>query len=222
MAELSVAEAARRLGVSAQRTREMVRRDELRGRRIGSRAWLVDTASVRDRVQVDAGRGRPWAVHTIDAIVTALSDGEQVDAKSAARLRETDIERLWRKIAQRVTIRRYAARNTALVREHLALTGESALDQIGEHLVGQSRVLHGYLRGIDLEDLIEDAGLVEDGEGNIAIHELSGADAAGQDAVFARRALIAVDCARSSATRVRAAGIRALTEMKQSWLAKNT
>ena len=222
MVELSVAEAARRLGISEQRTRDMVRRNDLRGRRIGSRTWLVDAASVRDRAQVDVGRGRPWSVHTIDAIITALSDGERVDAKSAARLRDTDVEQLWRKIAQRITVRRYATRDTDLVREYLALTGESALERIGEHLVGQSRVLHGYLRGIDLEDLIEDAGLIEDGEGNVAIHEHSGIHTASRDPALARRALIAVDSARSSAIRVHSAGIRALAEMKQSWLAKNT
>lgn len=222
MVELSVADAARRLGISEQRTREMVRRNELRGRRIGNRTWLVDTASVRDRVQADVGRGRPWAEHTVDAIIAALSDGSRIDAKSAARLRVTDTDQLWRKLAQRVTVRRFTTRRTDLVREHLSLTGESAIDEIGEHLVGQSRVLHGYLRDIDLEDLIDDAGLVEDSEGDVAIHDLRGVRTAGDDGVHARRALIAVDCARAGATRVRGAGIRALGEMKQAWLAKST
>ena len=221
--EIATSEAARRLGISPERVGQMLRSGELVGRQVDDHnTWLVSLASVQDRARVDVGRGRPWADHTIAAVVAALSDGSRLDAKTAQRLRRTNIDQLWRKIAQAVTVRRYSTRNTEIARRHLALTGESAIDRIGEKLVGESRVLHGYLCDIDLEDLIDDAGLVEDGEGNLAIHELRTSEPAWADGSYAPRALIAVDCAREASTRVRSAGLRALEGMRTQWLAQNT
>jgi len=221
MAEMTVADAARKLGVSEQRTREMLRGGELRGRQLG-RSWLVDANSVQRRCAEHVGAGRVWSEYTVKAIVCALSDGEEIDAKSAMRLRRTDIDTLWRKLAQGVTITTYRTRHADALRDHLALTGESAIGQLGEQLVGQARVLHGYLHGISLEDAVDEAGLVEDGEGNLAIHQLRTGEAAWLGDRYARRALIAVDCARTGTRRVSSAGIRALEEMRQVWLAKST
>lgn len=221
--EITTSEAARRLGVSSERVGQMLRSGELRGRQLDDRnTWLVSLASVQDRARVDVGRGRPWADHTVASVIAALSDGSQVDAKTHQRLRNTSVEQLWRKIAQAVTVRRYRTRNTEIARPHLALTGESAIDRIGEKLVGESRVLHGYLREIDLEDLIDDAGLVEDGDGNLAIHELRASEPKWAHGSHAPRALIAVDCAREPSARVRSAGLRALEDMRMHWLGQNT
>ncbi len=220
MAEITVADAARRLSVSEQRTRQMLRGGEIRGRQLG-RAWLVDADSVQRRRIEHVGAGRVWSDRTIKEIVGALSDGEAIDAKSAARLRRTDTGTLWRKIAQGVTVTTYRTRHADQLLDYLALSGESALDQLGEQLVGQSRVLHGYLRGISLEDAIDEAGLVEDSEGNIAIHQLRSGNADWIGEHYARRALIAVDCARTGTRRVSSVGYRALEEMRQVWLAKS-
>lgn len=222
MAEVTVKEAARRLKISEQRTREMLRDDELHGRRLDGHAWLVDATSVQDRARADAGRGRPWADQTIAAIVSALSNGGRIDSKSALRLRRTDIDHLWRKIAQGVTVRLFDARKMDIVRDHLSLTGESAIDRIGEKLVGESAVLHGYLRDIDVDDLIDGAGLVADGDGNLAIHQLRAGHTGWIGGEYAPRALIAADCARAADTRVRSAGLRALDDMRNEWLMQNT
>ena len=216
-----------RLGISEQRTRQMARDKELVGRQVNGHVWLLDAASVQDRVRSEVGRGRPWADHTVAAIVAALSGGIRLDAKSAMRIRRTETTQLSRKIAQAFTVRRFNTRHTELVRAHVALTGESAIDQISESLVGRSRVLHGYPRGINLEDLVDHAGLVEDGDGNIALHLLrSGTDGDAdwtRDARgYARKALIAVDCVRSAQTRVRSTGLRALEDMRTRWLVSST
>jgi hypothetical protein len=197
------------------------------GRQINGHTWLVDTVSVQDRARSEVGHGRPWADRTVEAIVVALSDGSRINAKSAMRLRRTEAEQLARKIAQAFTVRRFNTRHQDLVRAHVALTGESAIDQIGEALVGQSRVMHGYVRGIRLDELIDDAGLVEDGDGNVALYLLRSdvdgdADWTGDAGGYARKALIAVVCAHSAQARVRSAGIRALDEMKSQWLASST
>lgn len=202
----------------------MLRGQELVGRQIDGHIWQIDATSVQDRARADAGNGRPWADHTVEAIVEALSDGIKIDPKSAYRLRRTETNQLWRKIAQAFTVRRYNARNLDTLHPHLALTGESAIEQIGERLVGQARSLHGYLHGMSLQEFIDEAGLVAAGDGDLVVYQLrsggmydGGASWIGDE--YARRALIAVDCARSASTRVRSTGIRALDEMRNTWLA---
>jgi hypothetical protein len=227
MAEISVREAARRLGISERRTREMLRGRELVGRQIDGHIWQIDAASVQDRARVDAGNGRPWADHTVEAIVEALSDRTKIDPKSAQRLRRTETNQLWRKIAQAFTVHRFNARNLDTLRPHMALTGESAMEQIGERLVGQARSLHGYLHGMSLEEFIDESGLVVAGDGNLAIYLLRSGGVRDGAAPwigdeYARRALIAVDCARSATARVRSTGVRALDDMRNMWLATST
>lgn len=220
MSEITVAEAARRLGVSEQRAREMLRHRVICGRRIG-RAWLVDTASVHRRSAAHAGHGRAWSEATVRAIVTALSDGVAIDSVNTARLRQIDTETLWRKIAQVVNVAWFTARDADALADHLVLTGESAIDHIGERLVGDARTMHGYLRGMTFDDALDAAGLVENSEGNVALYTVRSGNGAWVGERVAARALIAVDCARSTTSRVHAAGLRALDEMKQEWLTKN-
>lgn len=227
MAELSVRETAMRLGISEQRTRQMLREKELTGRQVNGHTWLVDATSVQDRARVEPGRGRPWSDQTLEAIVTALARGSRIDAKSATRLRATEAEQLARKIAQAFAVRRFRTRHQDLVRTHLALTGESAIEHIGGALVGQSAAMHGYVRGIRLDDLIDDAGLVESGDSNVTLYlprtDLDGdVGWTGEANGYAPKALIAVDCVRSAQTRVRSAGIAALDDMRNRWLASNT
>ena len=58
---LSVEEAARRLGITGSRVRQMLREDELLGEKLGERSWAVYRDSVDKAVknQRDGGRGRP-------------------------------------------------------------------------------------------------------------------------------------------------------------------
>ncbi|WP_404445720.1 hypothetical protein LG315_01665 [Microbacterium marinum] len=129
---------------------------------------------------------------------------------------------LWRKVAQQITVRRFTARHPAIVEAVLVLTGESALEALGERLVGRSDTVHGYLRGGDLDDVIDDAGLVEDVEGRVVIYRLKAGDQSWLAGDTAPRALVAVDCARSGTARVHAVGVRALEDMRRAWLTRNT
>ena len=224
MAEITTAEAAGRLGITQTRVSQMLRTGDLAGRQLSARSWLVEMASVQDRKRLDIGGGRPWSAFRIISVLDVLSGKERADSRTASLIRATETDKLWRRIEQGVRVRRYTARNLDLVRAHLVLTGESALDELGEHLVGEPKVLHGYLRqGVQLDDLADEAGMVEDANGDVAIHELSTAagtslTGGGSKAI---RALIAADSARSSATRIHSAGVRALDQMRSTWLAQN-
>ena len=56
---------------------------------------------------------------------------------------------------------------------------------------------HGYLRGGGLEDVIDEAGLVDDADGRLVIYRLKADDQSWPTGHVAPRALVAVDCARS-------------------------
>jgi excisionase family DNA binding protein len=57
---LSVAEAAKRLGVSGARVRALLKNGQLEGRKIGN-AWAITERSVVERERADNQRGRPPA-----------------------------------------------------------------------------------------------------------------------------------------------------------------
>lgn len=222
MTEVMTADAARRLGLSQERVSQMLRSGELVGRRISARVWLVDLGSVGERARV-ATRRWPALVREPGAIGHRCAvEREATDPKTRALIRTTETDLLWRKLAQPVTVRRFTARHPDIVRHALTLTGETVIEVLGERLVGQSDTVHGYVREGDLEDLVDDAGLVEHGDGEVAVHTFRSGSHSWMTGATAPRALVAVDCARSGASRVRSIGVRALDGMRQAWLARNT
>lgn len=222
MTEVTTADAARRLGLSQERVSQMLRSGELVGRRISARGWLVDLASVGERARIATDGGRPWSEKRVRSVIDALSTGDATDARTRELIGATEAEVLWRRLAQPVTVRRFTARHPDAARDALVLTGESAVDVLGERLVGQSETVHGYIREGELDELIDDAGLVEHGDGVVAIHAFRSGDRSWISGETAPRALVAVDCARSAPSRIRSIGVRALDEMRQAWLARNT
>lgn len=222
MVEVTTADAARRLGLSQERVSQMLRSGELGGRRISARGWLVDLASVGERARIATDGGRPWSERRARSVIDALSSGEATDARTRELIRATETDVLWRRLAQSVTVRRFTARHADVAREALVLTGASAIDVLGERLVGQSDTVHGYVREGELDDLIDDAGLVENADGGVAIHAFRSGDPSWIACETAPRALVAADCARAAASRVRSVGVRALDEMRLAWLTQNT
>ncbi|MDE0547608.1 hypothetical protein [Microbacterium sp. C7(2022)] len=222
MTEVTTADAARRLGLTQERVSQMLRSGELNGRRISARGWLVDLASVGDRSRSATVGGRPWSELRVRSVIDALSTGDVAEARTRDAIRGAEVEVLWRKLAQSVSVRHFTARHPDVARDALVLTGESAIDILGERLVGRSAVVHGYLRDGDFEDLVDDAGLVEKAGGAVAVYRFRSGSRLWTAGDRAPRALVAADCARSAAFRVRSIGVRALDEMRQAWLTENT
>ncbi|AXH36860.1 hypothetical protein DVJ78_16880 [Humibacter sp. BT305] len=216
--EISTLEAAARLGVSQERVGQMLRQGTLDGRRLGPRSWLVDLDSVHQRARLAPRDGRPWSRKTVDDIIASMSSLKHPPARTREIISRTSTDDLWRKIAQIVEVRRFSPRDLAAASRHLALTGPSALSEIGDELVGAAKVVHGYPKGMGLNDLIEVAELVEDPEGKVAVHHFLD----GPDPWRPQHALIAVDCARDSSARVRQVGMDALERMRSRWPVRNT
>lgn len=217
--DVTTDDAAERLGVSRRRVVEMLRLGELAGKRV-HRTWIVDLASVQDKVLTRGTGGRPLSAESARTIIELLSFGGSGDKKklrNKAMLRSTPS--FAAALAQAVVVRRFETRRPELAAPHLHPTGESALDALteglGEELVGSSRAIHGYLRDISLDELIDEAMLVPSGSGDVAVYGF-------RDGVFpwddTPRALIAVDASRSRYARVRDAGLRALDHMRSPWV----
>lgn len=89
---LSVHQAAEALGVDDSRVRQLLRAGRLQGQRVGGR-WLVDGASVRNRMDRGASSGRPLSTRNAWGLLAllaghrpaGLSDAER--SRVAARLR---------------------------------------------------------------------------------------------------------------------------------------
>jgi excisionase family DNA binding protein len=72
---LSVSEAAKRLGVSARRIRQLIENEELGARRIGN-SWAIPAAEVSRRGRRPSSRGRPYereSVWRLAALADAIS-----------------------------------------------------------------------------------------------------------------------------------------------------
>lgn len=216
--EITTDEAAERLGVSRRRVIEMLQAGDLVGRRV-HRTWVVDLASVQDKIVSRGAGGRPLSPATVRAIIEMLSTG---GAENMRKLRTAVMHRpspeLAASLAQAVEVRRFETRRPEIAAQHLHLTGESALesltDGLGQDLVGQSGEVHGYRRTISLDDLIDEAMLVPNAAGMVAIYSF-------RDGRFpwdrTPRGLIAVDASRSRRARVRDSGLRALEQMRAGW-----
>lgn len=74
MAVLTVADAARRLGVDESRVRQLLRAGDLAGERVGA-MWLVDAAAVSRREQRGASAGRPLSPPRAWALLDLLDGG---------------------------------------------------------------------------------------------------------------------------------------------------
>ncbi|MEZ0065023.1 excisionase family DNA binding protein [Streptacidiphilus sp. MAP12-20] len=85
--DLTVPEAAKRLGVSRQRVLALITRKELSARRVGS-AWILDSANVDMRAR-ESSKGRPMAARSAWALLDLLQGGDApwMRADERSRLR---------------------------------------------------------------------------------------------------------------------------------------
>lgn len=84
MADVSVAEAASRLGLDPSRVRQLLRSGALNGRRIG-RDWVISAEAVSALVNDRPGSGRPPAPRRVWALIDLLDGGEAAWLDPVAR-----------------------------------------------------------------------------------------------------------------------------------------
>jgi excisionase family DNA binding protein len=86
VSEISVAEAAQRLGIGEQRVRSLAASGQLQARRLGH-AWALDSAAVDARMK-GARRGRPLSARSAWALLLLLEGrGGEIELHRSERAR---------------------------------------------------------------------------------------------------------------------------------------
>ena len=181
--ELTIAEAASRLGVSPRQAQRLAQQGQLQiVRRVG-RTLIVEDAAVTQRRQTGMGPGRRWNSSTAWAAIQLLEEGTttRVAGRTLFRLKrrlaDLSVEEFVRLAAGRAQTRRMTQtrRRPEALKQALMLSGRSALEttEVAARFGlagGQSQVIEGYLRREDLAEVLTRFGLVADAEGEVFLH----------------------------------------------------
>lgn len=226
MTELTTEEARKRLDVSPQHIRGLLRVGKLDGRQLSSGAWLIDEDSLERRIALSVGPVRNWSALSSWALLGELS-GEPnlvtISTRTRARVRErirlTTADEIARRVASRTTVTRYDADDLLDTATDMVPTGEAALDMLDTDLSPRELAIEGYVSTASMQQFVREHLLIPDRRGAIVVYEDPGLFIGRDNAPVA---VVAADLARSTATRERSAGIQALEEMRQRWLATHT
>jgi hypothetical protein len=218
--------AAQSLGVSQRQVIDLLRAGKLSGEQLEDGTWLVTPRSIGERKALHAGVGRTWSSVSSWALLGELAGQSAAGLSQSTldrirrRIRTSSVDDIARKVASRTITHRYFADSLAKTADDLILTGRSAADVVGVGLTNQQQAVEGYLRDGSLESFVRRHLLAPDDDGDVTIYERP--DWLHLEGLYAPDAVIAADRARSVVTRERSAGLAALEEMRQQWLAKHT
>jgi len=173
--DVELAEAARMMGVSAVRARQMAREGRLRARRVGGR-WLVDAASLPSAPR----RGRPMSVRIAWALVELSAGGaaEWVEPRESYRLRRA-LDRLVTDDEPEMLLRSWLASRaerqllSASEVDGLRADPRLALSGLSDERSGLSaaRNVEAYVRAEDAAAVRRDHLLIDSGSNaNVVLH----------------------------------------------------
>jgi hypothetical protein len=173
--EVDAAEAARMMGVSAVRARQLAREGRLRARRVGGR-WLVDVASLPSARR----RGRPMSPRIAWALVR-ISEGrvaDWVEPRESYRLREA-LGRLTVDDEPELLLRSWLASRAERMTlsadevDSLRVDPRVVVSGVSDERSGLSAAgdLEGYVRAEDAAAVRRDHLLIDAGsDANVVLH----------------------------------------------------
>ncbi|MFI7481886.1 helix-turn-helix domain-containing protein [Kocuria sp. M1R5S2] len=216
--ELTIADAAARLGVSTREAQRLAQEGQLQVIRRVGRSLLVDDSSVAQRIHTAQTRGRRWSPATFWAAVELLEHGHTDRLTGSARSRlkrrlaSITAEDFARLAAGRARTRRMTRtrRRPADLEAALVVSGRSALKDQGTAArfglaAGGTEDVEGYLRRADLQAVMSRFGLFDDADGEVFLH-------VGDEDAVASDITVALDLIERGTTRERSAGLAVLRE----------
>lgn len=224
MPELTVTELADRLGVTTRRARDLLSDGDIAGRQLANRTWLADSDSVlRYETSARRGKGRGLDAASAWGLLWELSglDADWLTQSTRARIRRrirgSTTDEIVRAVARRTVAHRYTAANVERAAHGLIATGRAAASVLDTDLIDDRRRVSGYVRGGSADDYAAR---------HFMVAEVSGQDVLYENSLPVRfdgdempPAVVAADLATSTNTRERSAGLRAIEELRQAWLA---
>lgn len=226
MTDMTATELARRLGVSRRRATELLAMQAIAGRQLANGTWLADLESVA-RYEMSARRqqGRTLDSATSWGLLWELSGlhaewlTPSTRSRVRRRIRTSDADDLARAVASRTTARRYRAANAENAARGLIATGRAAASLLETDLLDDRRHVSGYVRAGTASDYARANFMVDDRAGLDVVYENTLPTRYDESSMPV--AVVAADLAVSIDTRERSAGLRALNELRQAWLAEH-
>ncbi|UOR02412.1 phage antirepressor KilAC domain-containing protein [Leucobacter allii] len=224
MVDLTVTQLAERLGVTTRRARDLLRSEEITGRQLANGTWLADSDAIaRYEISASRGSGRTLDAATAWGLLWELSglDADWLSASTRARvrrrIRDSVAEALAAAVSKRTRAHRFTAANAERASAGLIRTGRAAASVLDTDLIEETRKLTGYVRSGTVEDYARSHFMIPTAAGHDVIFENTLPIDYAAETMPA--AVVAADLAVSTDTRERSAGLRALEEMRQRWLA---
>lgn len=177
---ISSAEAAKRLGLTAGRVRELIASDALRAHRVGNR-FLVN----RDDVDARGARGstsggrdfsprRAWALILLASGIVPKGLDAVTQSKLKRILREKDLWSLGPRLASRADRRGFRAHSSDLPRleaeSRVVLTGARHAAEVGLRLVAPDAPVEVYVDGPTADRLVKRYLLRPSDRPNVLLH----------------------------------------------------
>lgn len=209
---ISTSRVAKELQLSRRRVTELVRTGSLDATLVAGR-WVIDASEVAKYRILQRANGRPWDPNIAWEIISELSgQGGNLSSRAELRLLNTDSLQLIAQVQRLIDVEWFEARNVRENDPHLFQTGDSAVSSINHHVVGASKTLHAYT---DLDNVSRHFDATSYVQGNLAIYTWR--DGICRVEGSTPYILIAIDAARSTDARVRAAGIDYVEQELTAW-----
>jgi excisionase family DNA binding protein len=228
-AHLTVAQAARRLGVSASMVRQLIATGELPAERFGGRTWMVSGDAVERRADQAPQGGRRLSTANAWAILYMLAGEpvEWIDQPTRWRLRRYLASHLpsadRARFANRGRPSAYRAHPSLLaaVRSDpdLMLTGTTAASERRLGLVGGTGEVDAYVSGARLEDLVRRHHLRPSGDPNAILRVVPPFTLAWPPGRLAPASAIALDLLDSPEPRAKQVGEDVLRGIERAYAA---
>lgn len=224
MMDLTATQLAERLGVTTRRARALLRSGEIAGRQLANGTWLADgDAVVRYEISATRGSGRILDAATAWGLLWELSGydadwlTESTRARVRRRIRDSDASALASAVSKRARAQRFTAASADRASVGLIRTGRAAVGILDTDLIEDTRQVSGYVRAGTVADYARGHFMVPQSNGRDVLYENS--LPIDYEAESMPAAVVAADLALSTDTRERSAGLQALENMRQLWLA---
>lgn len=224
--DMTVTEVAERLGITRRAVTYLLDDGSITGRRLTGGTWIVDADSVNRWEQIgQRGQGRPLSTNTAWAVLWELSglEAEWLERTTRfrlrARIRSYDAHGLARAVAKRTVAHRYRAANAERAADGLIATGRAAADVLAMGLIRDRSRVAGYVREGTADAWADSHFMLSDSAGQDVVYDNTLPIRYAADEMPS--AVVAADLARSTDTRERSVALRALEQMRQTWLAAN-
>lgn len=209
---VSTSRVAKELQLSRRRVTELVRSGSLDATLIAGR-WVVDASEVAKYRVLHRVNGRPWDSDIAWEMISALNgQGGQLSSRAELRLLNTDAPHFIAQVQRLIDVEWFEARNVREDDSHAFQTGDSAIASIDHLVIGGSKTLHIYTDVVNVALHFEATSYVQ---GNLAVY--SWRDGIRRVSGSTPSILIAIDAARSTDARVRAAGINFVEQELTAW-----